>query len=347
MANVSIGTVDRVIHNRGRVSKETREKVTKAILEIDYKPNTAAQMLSTRTRNVIAVLIPSHSPEDYWDAVEKGICKAEAEIKNYGFEIRRFYFDRYKIHSYVEMINSIKQIADINGYIISPQYMQESKDFANHLYSINKPFIFIDSNIEKCNQLTYFGIHSYKAGIVLSRLVLDLLNEDDEIMFVIFQLEESKRTTQIELIEDGFEYWLDKFKYKGKVHKFFISLNDKNREKKLNDFIILHPQVHAAVVFNSLSYELAGFFEKFQIHTIKIFGFDLIKKNIDYLKKGYIKFLISQRPKSQGYFSVKTLYKYLTFPFENINSVNFMPIDILMEENIDFYNYKMMFVHID
>lgn len=216
--------------------------------------------------------------------------------------------------------------------------MQESKDFANHLYSINKPFIFIDSNIEKCNQLTYFGIHSYKAGIVLSRLVLDLLNEDDEIMFVIFQLEESKRTTQIELIEDGFEYWLDKFKYKGKVHKFFISLNDKNREKKLNDFIILHPQVHAAVVFNSLSYELAGFFEKFQIHTIKIFGFDLIKKNIDYLKKGYIKFLISQRPKSQGYFSVKTLYKYLTFPFENINSVNFMPIDILMEENIDFYN---------
>ena len=285
MANVSIGTVDRVIHNRGRVSKETREKVTKAILEIDYKPNTAAQMLSTRTRNVIAVLIPSHSPEDYWDAVEKGICKAEAEIKNYGFEIRRFYFDRYKIHSYVEMINSIKQIADINGYIISPQYMQESKDFANHLYSINKPFIFIDSNIEKCNQLTYFGIHSYKAGIVLSRLVLDLLNEDDEIMFVIFQLEESKRTTQIELIEDGFEYWLDKFKYKGKVHKFFISLNDKNREKKLNDFIILHPQVHAAVVFNSLSYELAGFFEKFQIHTIKIFVFDLIKKNNDYFKK--------------------------------------------------------------
>ena len=36
MANVSIGTVDRVIHNRGRVSKETREKVTKAILDIDY-----------------------------------------------------------------------------------------------------------------------------------------------------------------------------------------------------------------------------------------------------------------------------------------------------------------------
>lgn len=338
MANVSIGTVDRVIHNRGRVSEETREKIKKAIAEINYKPNTAAQMLSTRTKNVIAVLIPSHSPEDYWEAVEKGICKAEAEIENYGFEIQRFYFDRYKIHSYVEKINSIRQMTDINGYVISPQYMQESKEFADYLHSINKPFIFIDSNIEECNQLTYFGIHSYQAGIVLSRLVLDRLHRDDEIMFAIFQLEGSKRSTQIELIEEGFEDWLKELKYKGKVHKVSIPLNDANREKQLTGFIESHPQIRAAVVFNSLSYELAGVFERNQIHTIKIFGFDLIKKNIDYLKKGYIKFLISQRPESQGYLSVKTLYRHLTFPLEEIGNVNFMPIDILMEENIDFYN---------
>ena len=39
MAGVSVGTVDRVIHNRGRVSEENRKKV-QAILEmVHYQPN--------------------------------------------------------------------------------------------------------------------------------------------------------------------------------------------------------------------------------------------------------------------------------------------------------------------
>ena len=44
MAGVSVGTVDRVIHNRGRVSEENRKKV-QAILEmVHYQPNLMAQL---------------------------------------------------------------------------------------------------------------------------------------------------------------------------------------------------------------------------------------------------------------------------------------------------------------
>ena len=45
MAGVSVGTVDRVIHNRGRVSEENRKKV-QAILEmVNYQPNLMARSL--------------------------------------------------------------------------------------------------------------------------------------------------------------------------------------------------------------------------------------------------------------------------------------------------------------
>ncbi|CAN0173644.1 unnamed protein product, partial [Chrysoparadoxa australica] len=39
LANVSPGTVDRVIHNRGKVSDKAYAKVSVVLEEIQYKPN--------------------------------------------------------------------------------------------------------------------------------------------------------------------------------------------------------------------------------------------------------------------------------------------------------------------
>ena len=57
-AGVSIGTVDRVLHNREGVSEKTREKVFKVINEIGYKPNIYASILSRRKEFTIVAIIP-------------------------------------------------------------------------------------------------------------------------------------------------------------------------------------------------------------------------------------------------------------------------------------------------
>ena len=46
LANVSTGTVDRVLHNRGEVSAKSREKVEKVLKEINYQPNIYASALA-------------------------------------------------------------------------------------------------------------------------------------------------------------------------------------------------------------------------------------------------------------------------------------------------------------
>ncbi len=45
LAGVSIGTVDRVLHNRGRVSADTIKRVEEIAAQIDYKPNIMAKSL--------------------------------------------------------------------------------------------------------------------------------------------------------------------------------------------------------------------------------------------------------------------------------------------------------------
>lgn len=57
-SGVSRATVSRVINNSGYVKEETREKVLKAIKELNYTPSAIARSLSTNKTNTIGVVVP-------------------------------------------------------------------------------------------------------------------------------------------------------------------------------------------------------------------------------------------------------------------------------------------------
>ena len=44
---ISIGTVDRALHNRGRIDKSTQRKVLKTAETMGYRPNLAASVLAS------------------------------------------------------------------------------------------------------------------------------------------------------------------------------------------------------------------------------------------------------------------------------------------------------------
>ena len=57
-AGVGVGTVSRVLNNSPQISEKTRNKVLKAIEELNYVPNVAGKRLSQSRSNVIAVIVP-------------------------------------------------------------------------------------------------------------------------------------------------------------------------------------------------------------------------------------------------------------------------------------------------
>ena len=93
LAGVSAGTVDRVLHNRGRVSDEALKKITEVMEQIDYKPNLIARTLGSNKKYSIAVLIPDPSQDPYWDQANAGIVQAQLEWNQYGVTIDLFLFD--------------------------------------------------------------------------------------------------------------------------------------------------------------------------------------------------------------------------------------------------------------
>ena len=103
-ANVSVGTVDRVIHNRGRVSQKTAAKVKKIIKELDYKPNILARSLSLSRTFQFGVFMPDISPDNhYWEAAIRGIEKAQEELKVHKVNISYYHYDGYSEESFIEI----------------------------------------------------------------------------------------------------------------------------------------------------------------------------------------------------------------------------------------------------
>ncbi|RAX19920.1 MULTISPECIES: LacI family DNA-binding transcriptional regulator [Actinomyces] len=59
VAGVSLTTVSRVLNNRGYLSQATKDRVAKAIAQLNYRPNQVARALHGKSTNIIGVIVPT------------------------------------------------------------------------------------------------------------------------------------------------------------------------------------------------------------------------------------------------------------------------------------------------
>ncbi len=89
LAGVSIKTVSRVVNHEPNVRESTREKVEKAIAELDYRPNTSAQNLASHRAHLIVLMYDDPSAYEvpssgYIIKMQQGALKA---CRQSGFEL--------------------------------------------------------------------------------------------------------------------------------------------------------------------------------------------------------------------------------------------------------------------
>ena len=133
-ANVSTGTVDRVLHNRSDVSKKTRKKVLKIIDELGYKTNIIAKTLASKNQIVFSILIPE--PEkysSYWQKPLIGIQKAEEELAAYGIKIKKYFFNLSDSNSF-ENKSTILLKENPNAVVLAPIFKNEALKLASGTY---------------------------------------------------------------------------------------------------------------------------------------------------------------------------------------------------------------------
>ncbi|KAA8482855.1 LacI family transcriptional regulator [Arcticibacter tournemirensis] len=334
-ANVSIATVDRVLHNRTGVSLKTKDKINAIIAELDYRPNIMARRLASKKVLRIAVLIPSVSSEtDYWDAPLTGVSQAEAEIKAYGITVEKFLFDQNdKASFHAQARNVLKDYYD--GVLLAPMFVEESKEFVEACQKRDIPYIFINSDVPGTNCLSYIGPDLYRSGYLGAHLANYLINNEDKILIVNISQEMDNHHHLLRK-EEGFRAYFSENGKSMSIAKADIRRTDYPSVKKELTLALQAKDVRLIFVTNSRVSVVSRFLEESGIRDIVLIGYDFIKENIDYLKRQKIDFLICQKPQEQGYRGIMFLYNHLVHS-ASIDRTYYMPIDIITCENYQFY----------
>ena len=337
IADVSVGTVDRVLHNRSDVSDKTRKKVLKIIDELGYKTNIIAKMLASKQQIVFSILIPEEDEySSYWQKPLSGIERAEEELATFGIKIRKYFFNFSDTNSFKEQA-SLLLMENPNAVVFAPVFKEESMILAKDLDLRNTPYILLDSNLEeKNNSIAYLGHDSFQSGMVAAKLIHTRTDPDSNVLMVNLVLN-TKDLNHLSGRSDGFRSFYTKQKETGTLIELNIhALEEEIIEKRLTQTLKDVSKIMAIFVTNSRVHLIAKYLEKHQLdQKIVLLGYDLIDRNIAFLKKDTIDYLISQNSVEQGYRSLMSLFQSVVMN-EKIEKRTYFPINIIIKENLKY-----------
>jgi LacI family transcriptional regulator len=335
LAGVSVGTVDRVIHNRGRVSQDALKKVTAVMEQIDYKPNLIARTLGSNKNYRIAAIIPNPEQDPYWSQSNLGIRQAEAEWSQYGISIDLHVFDLFdkdSFHSTAQEAITAKP----DGMVIAPIFYHEALPVFEMLKAEQIPYVLFNTNIPEASPLSFIGQNLFQSGKVAAQLLH--FGQKNPGTFAVLHIDEDIHDS-LHLLEKerGFrEYFNSNGKAKFDIVAFNLNPKDSSFEKQLTDLILNENLKGIFVSTSNGSAIAASYLEKQGKKDIRLIGYDLLDDNLKYLKAGTIDFLIHQNPKRQAFLGISHLVNHLMFK-KSTPQQELFPLEVITEQNLGSY----------
>jgi len=337
MAGVSIGTVDRVLHDRGEVAEKTRHKVQTIIKETNYSPNVMAQVLKSKKRfNLISLLPEPTNDNPFWQKHPLGMTRAIEELDPFPVTLSQVTFDMQREKDFQKKADNIIKLRP-DGVLLAPIFKSESIAFCSLLSEEKIPFVFIDGFIENIDFLAYIGEDIYQSGRVAGQLIDLITPQKDDILIVTI----ARNIQNIHHLNNRTKGFMNYFQNSGinKGNKLNISIPDPSSYSvgiALDKILIENPGIGSIFITGSRSYLIASYLEEKELKSINLIGYDLLDMNVKYLKSGTTRFLIGQRPEEQSYKGVKKLFEFLSLR-KIPDKIEYLPTDIVTSENVDFF----------
>jgi len=337
LAGVSIGTVDRVLHQRGEVAEKTRVKVQKILEDTSYSPNVMAQVLKTKKRYHIVSLLPTPSDDNpFWLRHPLGMIRAINELEPFPVLLTQVTFDILSEDDFQRKAETVIKLKP-DGVLLAPIFKSESSLFCSLLKESDVPFVLIDGLVENTGFLTYVGENTFQSGRVAGELIGMITPSDGDILIVTIA-KNIKNVHHLSKRSDGFiDYFATTNLNKGRKINITIPEPTAGSVRTAMDEVM--PKNHnfkSVFITGSRSYLIAEYLNERKSNAINLIGYDLIEPNVKYLKSGVTRFLISQRPEEQTYRGIRKLFDYL-YLHKVPEKIEYLPVDIITSENVDYF----------
>jgi LacI family transcriptional regulator len=337
LAGVSIGTVDRVLHERGEVAERTRKKIKVILKEMNYSPDLIASALKTKKRFHLAALLPEPTNESiFWDKHTQGMDQAMNELSPFPVNLSKVTFNILNEDDFQIRASEVLEFKP-DGVLLAPVFKSQSIAFCEKLYKRQIPFAFIDGYIREAPFLAYIGEDAYKSGRVAGQLA-DMITPLNKDILVVNIAKNIENTHHLNNRTNGFlSYLRDSGGNQGlKINLNILKPDNEEIRKEADKIFGRNTNIGAIFVSSSKTYKIAGYLEEKGLKSVNLIGYDLLDENVRFLKSGFIRFLLSQRPKEQAYKGVKKLFDFLSLN-RIPEKMEYLPIDIITSENVNFF----------
>lgn len=337
LAGVSAGTVDRVLHNRGRVSAKALAAIQSVLDTQSYKYNlhtSAVAFKKTRKSLHIVISIPYSAEGEYWDLIKSGFDKAFREYGDISIKSEYCFFDQFNSLSCREVFQSIAS-KTCSAVILGTTFTEETRELCGQLDERGVPYIFVDGMVSGTHPIASFMVDQDICGRLLARLMDGLTPGGKELAILLpkrigTQISNNS-ASRLEAFRSYFEG-----RTPGRTLKegFFSTENASVVDSEISSFLHDNPSVGGIAVVISAGYLVADALKGSGHDEIVVGGFDVTAGNARCINEGTIDFLINQHPDRQGFNAVESLLHFLLYGAPDKNMRQFLPIDIVFRENL-------------
>ncbi len=331
LAGVSRGTVDRVLHHRGRVDPAVAERIRKIMKECDYRPSKVAQQLALIQQKNKIGFISKIDYNGFWSIINKNAEQMERTLAEYGITVEKRYFDYCLPDVQRRLIDEL--VAEgISALIIVPL---ESEIIVSRLRALSDsgiPVVLLNSELTGFSPFCYIGSDYYIGGKTAAGL---LHNFSKAPLLRILLMNGSRYLSSQRLRRQGF---IDE-----------ITALDPNREivesgditsdpeyafRVAQKMLLSHPEINAvytipdnaAAVGNAI--QASG-----RAGSLVHIGFAMTDATRPYILNGSISALIGQRAQEQGRLPFQILLDYLATGEPPADKRILMLNDIFIRQN--------------
>lgn len=309
LAGVSIGTVDRALHNRGRVNADVAMRIKQIARDHGYEASRVGRALAL-TKNPVKIGIVVHlTKTEFMQQVIAGINDVKTELESMGVEV---------LVREIPSLDAAKQVAALDelvklgaqGIAISPADDTALRNKINEITTMKKiPVVTFNTDMAGTGRMCFVGINNKRSGQTAAGLMGMLAGESGKVAIITGHLTNQANSGRVE----GF---LEE------LHTSFPNIVVTGVQVCFDDDAIAEQTTAQCVdAFADLSgiFVAAGgqagvcrALEKSgAARKINVVAYDLIPATINGLQNGTIDFIIDQNAYIQGHQPANILFEYL------------------------------------
>jgi LacI family transcriptional regulator len=331
LAGVSIGTVDRVIYRRGRVSQSTIQKVEALIEKYNFAPNPIARRLQRGRTYRFCVLSPRGDQDSgYWAQILGGVRSEAADLVPLGVETDIIEFDRYDPPAFQDAVAKIFA-KETDGVAFAPLQVAGLRGFIAALEERKIPYIFFDANMPGVSPACAIGPDSFKSGYLAGRLLHIFSGKVTKPVAVM-----AAHGEDFHLIRrrDGFLQYAQENSFKTLVQEFANDQGVELSDASIARFLRSHPALQGVFITNASAHRIAeAALENKKHRDFFIIGYDLVPDNRRLLREGKLDAVIAQQPETQGKQALEYLFRAVAMNMRIPARVE-IPLSIFIRENV-------------